>query len=63
MPFKDLHLNKPILKAIEASGYTEPTLVWSEPSLSLWYWTKNDERKVTSLTLNQNGRQIPIKKN
>ncbi|HEX9826229.1 MAG TPA: DEAD/DEAH box helicase [Flavobacteriaceae bacterium] len=27
MSFKDLHLNKPILKAIEASGYTEPTLV------------------------------------
>jgi len=27
MSFKDLHLNKPILKAIEESGYTEPTLV------------------------------------
>jgi ATP-dependent RNA helicase RhlE len=27
MSFKDLHLNKPILKAIDESGYTEPTLV------------------------------------
>ncbi|MEO6348352.1 MAG: DEAD/DEAH box helicase [Aquaticitalea sp.] len=27
MSFKDLHLNKPILKAIEESGYTEPTLI------------------------------------
>ncbi|MGM5470724.1 DEAD/DEAH box helicase [Flavobacteriaceae bacterium LMO-SS05] len=27
MSFKDLHLNKPILKAIDDSGYSEPTLV------------------------------------
>lgn len=27
MPFKDLHLNKPILKAIEEAGYLEPTLI------------------------------------
>ena len=27
MSFKDLHLNKPILKAIEEAGYIEPTLV------------------------------------
>lgn len=27
MSFKNLHLNKPILKAIEETGYTEPTLV------------------------------------
>lgn len=61
MPFKDLHLNKPILKAIEASGYTEPTLVQGQ-TIPL-VLVKRDEGKVTSLTLNQNGRQIPIKKN
>ena len=27
MSFKDLHLNKPLLKAIEETGYDEPTLV------------------------------------
>ena len=27
MSFKDLHLNKPILKAIEEAGYIDPTLV------------------------------------
>src|SRR5690606_8516109 len=27
MSFKDLHLNKPILKAVEETGYTEPTLI------------------------------------
>lgn len=27
MSFKDLHLNKPILKAIEEAGYSEPTLI------------------------------------
>ena len=27
MSFKDLKLIKPLLKAIDASGYTEPTLV------------------------------------
>jgi ATP-dependent RNA helicase RhlE len=27
MSFKDLHLNKPILKAIEEAGYHEPTLI------------------------------------
>lgn len=27
MSFKNLHLNKPILKAIDETGYTEPTLV------------------------------------
>lgn len=27
MSFKDLHLNKPILKAIEETGYSEPTLI------------------------------------
>ncbi len=27
MSFKDLHLNKPILKAIEEAGYTDPTLI------------------------------------
>ena len=27
MSFKDLNLNKPILKAIEEAGYTEPTLI------------------------------------
>jgi ATP-dependent RNA helicase RhlE len=54
MPFKDLHLNKPILKAIEASGYTEPTLVQGQ-TIPL-VLAKRDEGKVTSLTLNQNGR-------
>jgi len=40
MPFKDLHLNKPILKAIDDSGYTEPTLV-QEQTIPL-VLTKND---------------------
>lgn len=40
MPFKDLYLNKPILKAIDDSGYSEPTLV-QEQTIPL-VLSKND---------------------